>query len=76
LQEYEGKPKLKKANLGKKIYPYGKTISQIFSTADIYGFIAVNTGFRLMISNRNHTKYFLEMNLYNGIGGIGNRRGI
>jgi hypothetical protein len=37
LQEYEGKPKLKKANLGKKIYPYGKTISQIFSTADIYG---------------------------------------
>jgi hypothetical protein len=38
LQEYEGKPKLKKANLGKKIYPYGKTISQIFSTADIYGF--------------------------------------
>jgi hypothetical protein len=49
LQEYEGKPKLKKANLGKKIYPYGKTISQIFSTADIYGFIADSTGLGIKI---------------------------
>jgi hypothetical protein len=67
---------MKRANLVKKICPFEKTISQHFVSSDIYGIIAVNTGFRLMISNRNHTKYFLEMNLYNGIGGIGNRRGI
>jgi hypothetical protein len=33
---------MKRANHGKRVYPYGKTISQHFLGPDIYGIIAVN----------------------------------